>query len=109
MWLPNAIIKDVDEGVAVFYVPFSTCRYWAEHRAPGEPLVFSGWYWAEGAREGGPFKSKSACYRDAWYRAVRHKQPPKLRADALNAEREIEEARNKVVRLPVRRQKWRAA
>jgi hypothetical protein len=105
MWLPNAIIKDVDDGVTVFYVNYATTRYWAEHRAKGEPLVFTGWYWAEGAREGGPFKSKSACYRDAWFRAVRHKQPPKLHADNLAAERELKARETKVVKLIERKQR----
>lgn len=104
MWLPNKLIADVDEDVKVFYLTYAVCRYWAEHRAKDEPLVFSGWYWAQGGREGGPFKSKSACYRDAWFRAVRHKQPPKLHANAIEAEREIE-ARAKIVVL----QKKRAA
>ena len=105
MWLPNAIIKDVDEGVTVFYLNYATTRYWAEHRAKDEPLVFSGWYWAQGSREGGPFKSKSACYRDAWFRAVRHKQPPKLHADSIVAEREIKARENKVVELSTRKRR----
>jgi hypothetical protein len=106
MWLPNKIVDDVKDAVQVFYLPYSYCRYWAEHRAPGEPLVFSGWYWAQGAREAGPFKSQSACFRDAWYRAVTHKRPPALHADALKAEQELRErALAKVVQLPVRRKR----
>lgn len=88
MWLPNAIIADVRETVTVFYVNYATTRYWAENRAKDEPLVFTGWYWANGTREGGPFKSQSACYRDAWFRIVRKQAPPVLRADALKFERQ---------------------
>lgn len=106
MWLPDKIVADVEEHTTVFYLPFATCRYWAENRSPGEPLVFSGWYWAQGQREGGPFKSKSAAYRDAWFRAVRHKSPPVLRADSVKAESELRErALAKVVQLPVRRKR----
>ena len=43
MWLPDAIITDVEDTVTVFYVNYQTTRIWAENRAPGEPLVFSGW------------------------------------------------------------------
>jgi hypothetical protein len=39
MWLPNAIIADVEDTVTVFYVNYQTTRYWAENRAPGEPLA----------------------------------------------------------------------
>jgi hypothetical protein len=54
--------------------------------------------------------SQSACYRDAWYRAVTHKRPPVLHADALKAEQELRErALAKVVQLPVRRRKRKAA
>lgn len=87
MWLSNTIIADVREAVTVFYVNYATTRFWAENRAKGEPLVFSGWYWANGTREGGPFKSQSACYRDAWFRIVQKQAPPVLRADALKFER----------------------
>lgn len=77
MWLPNALIKDVgDADVRVFYVSYAATRRWAAGRDPGEPLVFSGWYWAIGARESGPFKSQSAAWRDAWYRVVRRRGPP---------------------------------
>lgn len=87
MWLPNKIIDDVTEAVTVFYVDYATTRFWAENRAKGEPLVFSGWYWAQGIREGGPFKSRSACYRDAWFRVVQKRTPPALRRDVLRLER----------------------
>jgi hypothetical protein len=95
MWLPNAIISDVDDQVAVFYVSYATTRYWAEHREPGEPLVFSGWYWAKGIREGGPFKSRSACYRDAWFRVVQKRTPPVLHQDTLRVEREAQRKKNR--------------
>lgn len=88
MWLPNALIADVEDTVTVFYLPYATTRYWAENRAKGEPLVFSGWYWAKGPREAGPFKSRSAAYRDAWFHMVQRRTPPLLHADALKVERD---------------------
>jgi hypothetical protein len=51
MWLPNALIAEVEDTVKVFYVNYATTRLWAEHREQGEPLVFSGWYWARGPVE----------------------------------------------------------
>jgi hypothetical protein len=43
--------------------------------------VFSGWYWAKGALEGGPFRSQSSAYRDAWFRLVAKRVPPRLHKD----------------------------
>lgn len=81
MWLSAAVLHDASEtGARVFYVSYAATRRWAETREPGEPLVFSGWYWTLGAREAGPFKSQSAAWRDAWYRLARRKAPPVIAA-----------------------------
>jgi hypothetical protein len=88
MWLPNVIVKETSNAVKVFYVGYAVTRLWAAEREKGEPLVFSGWYWANGTREGGPFKSQSACYRDAWFNVVRRVAPPVLHADMLRLERQ---------------------
>lgn len=77
MWLPRSVINDVHETVdEVFYVNYQTTKVFNESRTPGVPLVFSGWYWAKGPREGGPFKSQSAAYRDAWYRLCSRTKMP---------------------------------
>ena len=76
MWLPDAVLKDVrDHGARVFYLSYPAARRWAEDRPPGEPLVFSGWYWTLGDREAGPFKSQSSAWRDAYYKLGRRKAP----------------------------------
>jgi hypothetical protein len=89
MWLPNSLIAEVEDTVKVFYVNYATTRLWAEHREKGEPLVFSGWYWAKGSVEAGPFKSQSACYRDAWFRMVVKRAPPVLQQETIKAERKL--------------------
>lgn len=107
MWLPNALIKDVGEtGARVFYVSYAACRRWAADRDPGEPLVFSGWYWSLGTREAGPFKSQSAAWRDAWYRLSRRKAPPVLTKDNDLFERELNAAANA---KPVKRKRANGA
>jgi hypothetical protein len=88
MWLPQALIDDVSAVIdEVFYVPYAATRVFNTDREEGEPLVFSGWYWARGALEGGPFRSASAAYRDAWFRLVRKTTPPRLHKDAIEFKR----------------------
>jgi hypothetical protein len=98
MWLSNHIRDDVADACEVFYVTREIAAFWNDNRAKGDPLVFTGWYWAKGAREGGPFKSKSSCYRDAWFRVVREEAPPALHADAARIERRNSRRENRARR-----------
>jgi hypothetical protein len=88
MRLRNSLIADVQRRVRVFNLPRPIATYWNARRDKGEPVVFTGWYWTIGAsREAGPFKSRSAAYRDAWFRVVQEVEPPTLHntADAYAA------------------------
>ena len=89
MWLPDKYVTAVRDRARVFYLPWDVCRYWNADRKRGEPLVFSGWYWAHENIERGPFKSQSACYRDAWYRLVQDEVPPFV-ADRKRPEGNVE-------------------
>lgn len=81
MRLKNMLISRVDDTVdEVFYLDWITARKYNERRDKDQPMIFTGWYWARGAIEGGPFKTMSAAYRDAWYRQVQHVTPPNIRA-----------------------------
>lgn len=92
MWLSEKIVKDtMDAGVRVFYVSFQATRYWAQEREPGQPLVFSGHYWARGRDEAGPFRSQSGAWRDAWYRVVLGQAPPALSARNTRFDRDRNE------------------
>jgi hypothetical protein len=98
MWLSKQIREDVTAEVRVFYVHWEAAKQWNEKRDKDEPRVFTGWYWAHRGDEGGPFKSMSACYRDAWFRAVQHRAPPRLQRDIkqidtrINRQRQRDEA-----------------
>lgn len=97
MWLPNAVVSSVENMVdEVFYVGFTLSRVLNEHRERDQPLIFSGWYWAKGSFEGGPFKSRSACYRDAWFRLVHRKPAPRIHADTQRAEAKLKRDARKV-------------
>jgi len=85
MWLPNAVINAVNEQVdEVFYLSYVTTRVFNDQRSPGTPMVFSGWYWAKGLREAGPFKSQSSAYRDAWYRLCSRTRAPIIHETAMS-------------------------
>jgi hypothetical protein len=82
VWLSNQLVTDVLKVVdEVFFVPYAATKGFNETRDTGEPIVFSGWYWAKGALEGGPFRSQSSAYRDAWFRLVAKRVPPRLHKD----------------------------
>jgi hypothetical protein len=82
MWLADSLIKDVEDArVKVFYLGRDKAKTWNSRRKSDEPVVFCGWYWAKGSKEGGPFKSESACYRDAHYVIVLKISPPTLMRD----------------------------
>ena len=79
MWLKNTVVADVEEIIdEIFYLDWAAAKRFNEKRDKDQPIVFSGWYWARGPQEGGPFKSKSAAYRDVWYRLVLRRAPPSM-------------------------------
>jgi hypothetical protein len=93
MWLSTAVVEAVRaRAVAVFFVPYAATKVFNTSREPGVPLVFSGWYWALGPREGGPFRSCSAAYRDAWYRLCANTPMPQVHAALAAEERRVRRA-----------------
>ena len=96
MWLPQKIIQAVTDTVdEVFYVSFQTAKVFNEGRERGTPMVFSGWYWARGTQEGGPFKSQSSAYRDAWYELISNARAPALHKAAASEIRRQERQRRR--------------
>jgi hypothetical protein len=78
MWLPNLVVDAVEREVRIAYVAREVASYWNQRRDredKDDVCVFTGWYWLNGTKQGGPFRSRSAAYRDAWFQVV-HKQPP---------------------------------
>jgi hypothetical protein len=108
MWLPDRLVAEVNDKVRAFYVDWQTCRYWNASRKKGEPIIFSGWYYAHGGHEHGPFKSKSSAYRDAWFRAVCNQEPPTLTGRNTEADDERERARIRATRRAAAKREARA-
>jgi len=83
VWIKKPIREAVEEAVdEIFYLDWPTSQRYNAVLAEGQPRVFGGWYWAVGVREGGPFKSMTAAYVNAWYVLVQRRQPPTLRSPA---------------------------
>jgi hypothetical protein len=95
MWLSKKIREAVTENVQVFYLNWTAARMWNQKRDKGEPMVFTGWYWAHRGREGGPFKSMSSAYRDAWYLIVEQREPPLLHKNFVKIESRLQRGRRK--------------
>jgi hypothetical protein len=80
MWIPNDIIASVDEIATIHYVDMQACQAWNQHRREGEIRLLTGWVWT--AKVGGLYqqglKTKTQCYRDAYYRLVLKTIAPSL-------------------------------
>jgi hypothetical protein len=80
-------------GANVFFVSGRVKVWWnARRKDPKtEAALLSGWYWALGNEERGPFRSRSAAERDVYYRAVLRSRPPVPNAGTLReAEADIQ-------------------
>lgn len=85
MKLTDAIQRDLESArVFVEFANRATIKIWNSMRDPDEPPIFTGWYWAQGYQEGGPFRCESAAMRDAWYRVCLNRAPP-----LINSTREM--------------------
>lgn len=80
MWLPNAVIEDVNKVARIHYVDVAIAKRWNEHRRPGELRLLTGWCWT--AKDGRSFqqgfKTRTFAYRDAWYHLVQRTSVPSL-------------------------------
>ncbi len=76
-WIRADYMTAVRKVALVQYISADIARYWNRRRDDrAEPVILTGWFWVAGSREGGPFKSQTAAYRDAWYRLVEKVTPP---------------------------------
>lgn len=81
--LKASVVKSTFEKVQVVYLDRETSKWWNARRRPDDTTVFCGWYWINGEEEAGPFKSRSAAVRDAYYRFVLHREIPNVGHSAL--------------------------
>lgn len=75
--LKREVTSETETQVKVVYLNRRQANFWNAHRDPDDTVVFCGFYWIRGREEAGPFRSRSAAIRDAYYRFVLNTEPPK--------------------------------
>lgn len=76
--LRAAVIEAVSHQVRIVFVGRETAKWWNQRRKVDDTVQFCGWYWVRGSEEAGPFRSRSACMRDAYYRFVLLREMPSV-------------------------------
>lgn len=87
-------------GVQVYYVSRQETKWWNRRRSRGDGdlAMLSGWHWEARRREAGPFRSRSAAERDAYYRLSLHIEPPSLQRSDVQAIRDEADAASRKAR-----------
>ena len=97
--LRKSVIESTEAKVKIVYVDRETSKWWNTRRRPDDTVVFCGWYWIRGTEEAGPFRSRSAAYRDAYYRHVLRREPPSVGHSQLEGTRRYERKARKIERM----------
>lgn len=69
--LPHNVTDAVAQaGVRIAFARRWEIKFWNDRRKKGEPRFFGGWYWWDrnDTALNGPFRTQSACLRDAYTR-----------------------------------------
>lgn len=81
--LRDTVITDTLSAVKIVYLDRSTTQWWNAKRDADEPIAFCGWFWVRGQEEAGPFRTRSAAIRAAYYQHVLHRTQPQNGRQAL--------------------------
>lgn len=76
--LKAKVIEDTAAQVRIVLVDRQVTKWWNQRRGPDDTVQFCGWYWVRGNEEDGPFRSRSACIRDAYYKFVLRRDMPSV-------------------------------
>lgn len=85
MWLPNAILDQVDQLARFRYISAVDCERWNKHKAANELRMLTGYEWVsrDGKQSRAGFKTLTVAYRDAYYALVRDTVAPSFRRPRL--------------------------
>jgi hypothetical protein len=90
--LRRSVISSAEQLVQIVYLDRSTSKWWNQRRRPDDTATFCGWYWIRGRDEMGPFRSRSSCVRDAYYRFVLKRELPSVGHSLLQGVTKIKPA-----------------
>jgi hypothetical protein len=76
--LKRKVVEATMDQVEVVYLSRETSKWWNARRRPDDTATFCGWYWLHKREEMGPFRSRSACIRAAYYRFVLEREVPSV-------------------------------
>lgn len=77
--LRTEVINRTARKVQITYIDRHVAKWWNARRKAAECATFTGWYWFKGRTdEAGPFKTKSAAIRDAYYTCVLGREVPQI-------------------------------
>lgn len=71
-----SVLQSTLDRVQIVRVDRETTKWWNQRRRPEDTVIFCGWYWVRGREEAGPFGTRSAAIRDAYYRFVLRREMP---------------------------------
>lgn len=80
MWLPNDIVRKIDQIARFRYINKRECEVWNAHRRVGELRLLTGWEWIakDGSAHCQGLKTITVAYRNAYYALVRKEDAPSL-------------------------------
>lgn len=76
MWIAAETASRVLGIASVGYVDREIATFWNKRKHGDDIRTFTGWYWVGRHRSNGPFKTRSAAIRDAYYNLVLNIEPP---------------------------------
>lgn len=83
--LKAQVVADTLAEVQIVYLDRATTKWWNARRRPADTAAFTGWFWIRGAEEAGPFKTRSAAIRAAYYMHVLSREVPHVGHAAIKA------------------------
>ncbi len=76
--LRDGVVRDTLDQVQVVYLDRRIAGWWNQRRRRDDTPIFCGWYWLRGLSEAGPFKTRSAAIRAAYYLFVLQRDQPTI-------------------------------
>lgn len=74
--LRHNVVEEVASRVRIVRVTREQTKWWNQRRQKEDTVVFCGFYWVRDDEEAGPFGTRSAAIRDAYYKFILKRDAP---------------------------------